>query len=231
LKEKDDLKGKKVPPARERVRNAAASRAAILQAALHEFSEAGYDGARVDKIARAAHVSKPLLYDYFGSKEQLYAHALREAYVQIRAKEQKFNVLSLAPQEAIRAFVQFTIRHFARTPWFIRILNTENLRKGSSIGLIDDRKLIQSTSLGKMSTLLKRGYETGVFCRQIEPFDLYLMIASLCYFPVSNRHTLESVFDYTFSEENLAAHAERSASMILSWLRTKDDDSLDTESA
>jgi len=224
LEEERSLNKKKPPLTGERVRNAAASKAAILQAALHEFSEAGFDGARVDKIARAAHVSKPLLYDYFGSKEQLYAHALREAYVQIRAKEEELDVLSLSPQEAVRTFVQFTIRHFARTPWFIRILNTENLRKGSSIELIDDRKLIQSTLLGKMSTLLKRGYETGIFCRQIEPFDLYLIIASLCYFPVSNRHTLESVFDYAFNEENLAAHAERSASMILSWLRTKDDD-------
>jgi len=207
----------------ERARDATASRAAILQAALDEFSTHGYGDARIDRIADRAGVSKPLIYDYFGAKEQLYIHALREAYIQIRSGERALDVQTLSPEAAIGVFVQFTIRHFAEKPWFIRMLNTENLRQGSSVELIEDRKPIQSTLLGQMEIILKKGHESGVFQRHIKPFDLYLIIASLCYFPVSNRYTLERVFDHEFSEENLAAHAERSAQMILAWLRTKDD--------
>jgi len=210
-------------PNNERIRDASASRAAILQAALDEFSEYGYGDARVDRIADRAGVSKPLIYDYFGNKERLYASALREAYIQIRSGEQALDVLTLSPREAIRAFVKFTITHFAEKPWFIRMLNTENLRQGSSVELIEDRKPIQSTLLGQMEIILKKGIETGIFQRQIKPFDLYLIIASLCYFPVSNRYTLERVFDHPFSEENLEKHAERSSQMILAWLGTKDD--------
>jgi TetR/AcrR family transcriptional regulator, mexJK operon transcriptional repressor len=44
----------------------------ILAAALEVFSQAGYSAASMDAIALAADVSKPTLYLYFGSKEQLF---------------------------------------------------------------------------------------------------------------------------------------------------------------
>lgn len=44
----------------------------ILSAALKVFSEAGYNAASMDAIAIEAEVSKPTLYMYFGSKEQLF---------------------------------------------------------------------------------------------------------------------------------------------------------------
>ncbi|MGV8988479.1 MAG: TetR/AcrR family transcriptional regulator [Cypionkella sp.] len=45
----------------------------ILDAALRVFSATGYAGALMDAIAAEADVSKPTLYQYFGSKEQLFA--------------------------------------------------------------------------------------------------------------------------------------------------------------
>lgn len=47
-------------------------RARILDAALEVFSHSGYSGASMDAIAEMAEVSKPTLYMYFGSKEQLF---------------------------------------------------------------------------------------------------------------------------------------------------------------
>lgn len=47
-------------------------RARILDAALKVFSQSGYSGASMDAIAETAEVSKPTLYMYFGSKEQLF---------------------------------------------------------------------------------------------------------------------------------------------------------------
>lgn len=45
----------------------------ILAAALKVFSESGYSGASMDAVAEAAGLSKPTLYQYFESKEQLFA--------------------------------------------------------------------------------------------------------------------------------------------------------------
>jgi AcrR family transcriptional regulator len=58
--------------ARERVRDAERTRRRILEAARREFGMKGFDGARVDAIARRARVNKGLIFYYFQSKEELF---------------------------------------------------------------------------------------------------------------------------------------------------------------
>lgn len=53
-------------------RDADETRRRLLRAACDEFAEYGLAGARVDRIAAAAGASKPLLYTYFGNKDQLF---------------------------------------------------------------------------------------------------------------------------------------------------------------
>jgi TetR/AcrR family transcriptional regulator len=57
-------------------RSPARSRA-ILAAALAEFSEHGFAGARVDAIARRAGLNKQLISHYFGGKQALYEAVMR----------------------------------------------------------------------------------------------------------------------------------------------------------
>lgn len=175
-------------------RNAERSKRSILDAALVEFSDNGYAGARIDNIAKNAGVSKPMIYSYYGDKDTLYAAALREAYVQIRAGERELNLENKEPVEAIRALVSFTLDHFLCKPWFISMLNTENLRGGTTIKKIEDASDIQSALVIELKKILKRGQQEGIFRKNINPVDLYITIASLCYFPVSNEHTLSVVF-------------------------------------
>ncbi len=47
------------------------SKQLILDAATAVFAEKGFDGARVDEIARRAGVNKALIYYYFESKDQI----------------------------------------------------------------------------------------------------------------------------------------------------------------
>lgn len=62
-----------------RARNRALKERRILDAAFRVFSLAGYAGASMDAIADAARVSKPTLYQYFGSKEALFAAMMDSA--------------------------------------------------------------------------------------------------------------------------------------------------------
>lgn len=57
-------------------RNAAASRARILEAAQEAFSTTGYSHTGIRDIAKMAGVSSTLLVRYFGSKAQLFEEAL-----------------------------------------------------------------------------------------------------------------------------------------------------------
>jgi AcrR family transcriptional regulator len=63
------------------IRDAERTRNAILQAAIQEFSEKGYYGARVESIAKRAGLSKQLLYHYFPNKDGLLKHALEQLAV------------------------------------------------------------------------------------------------------------------------------------------------------
>ncbi len=50
----------------------------IVAAAVDEFAESGYAGASMVVIARRAGISKPLVYQYFGSKDGLYLTCLHD---------------------------------------------------------------------------------------------------------------------------------------------------------
>jgi AcrR family transcriptional regulator len=51
-------------------------RTLIVEAAGRLFGERGYDGTRIDEIAAAAGVTKPIVYRHFGSKRDLYLSLL-----------------------------------------------------------------------------------------------------------------------------------------------------------
>lgn len=63
-----------------RKRDAEATRAAILDAARSQFAAVGYDRAGVRDIAAAAAVDVALIKRYFGSKEALFAAALKASF-------------------------------------------------------------------------------------------------------------------------------------------------------
>jgi AcrR family transcriptional regulator len=206
-------------PRPRKKRNPRLTRSAILQAALEEFSEVGHSGARVDRIAERAGVSKPMIYDHFGDKDGIYAAALREAYVQIRQGEAALNPDITDPEAAVRALVHFTMDHFRRNPWFIRMLNTENLLGGDTIRALDDAADIQSVLVDTLGQILEQGVQQGLFRDDMTPVDFYIFIASLCYFPVSNMHTLRAVFRAPIDTDWLDRHAAQSADMLLAFLR------------
>ncbi len=203
----------------QRGNDAAASKASILQSALIEFSSKGYDGARVDEIAKRAGISKPLIYEYFGDKEAVYSAALREAYLQIRAGEETLDMASQDPEAAIRALVTFTMNHYRRNPWFISILNTENLRGGSTIKKMEDASEIQTELVQELRAVLNRGKEAGQFREGVDAVELYIFIASLCYFPISNLYTLETVFECEIDDAWLDRRAKDASEMVVRYLR------------
>jgi AcrR family transcriptional regulator len=65
---------------KHRPRNAAATRAAILESAIRHFARAGYDGVGVRDIAKDAGVTAMMVNRYFGSKEQLFTEAVETSF-------------------------------------------------------------------------------------------------------------------------------------------------------
>lgn len=196
------------------------TRADILRAAREEFCEEGFNGARVDRIAARAKANKRLLYHYFGNKEALYQAVLLDAYKEIRSGEQKLSLSQHPPLEAMDRLVRFTFRHFLANPWFPRLLAVENLQNARFLKQIEDIPALHSPLVAVLADILKRGSESGVFRPDVDPMQLYISIAGLGYFYVSNMKTLSVIFGRDLSDFALIQEREAQAvQMVLDYLK------------
>ncbi len=164
----------------------------ILGAATAEFATHGYAGGRVERISRAAGTVDRMLYYHFGSKEELFRAVLEGAYEKLGAAEQQLRLADTEPVEALRELVAFTWRYYVEHPEFIRLLNSENLQRGEHVRKSKRVKSLSFPLLSILTHLLKRGAAQGKFRRDVDPVHLYITIASLGYFYLSNRYTLSS---------------------------------------
>ena len=196
------------------------TKADILRAAREEFCEQGFNGARVDRIAARAKANKRLLYHYFGNKEALYEAVLLDAYKEIREGEQKLSLSQHPPVEAMDRLVRFTFRHFLANPWFPRLLAVENLQDARFLKQIKDIPALHSPLVAVLADILKRGGEAGIFRSDVDPMQLYISIAGLGYFYVSNMKTLSVIFGRDLSDVALIQEREAQAvQMVLDYLR------------
>lgn len=177
-----------------RTRDAERTRAEILEAATAEFADVGLGGARIDRIAERAKVNKRLLYYYFDSKDKLFSAVLEAAYARIREAEQALRLDDLAPVTALRRMVEFTWSYYLDHPEFLTLLNSENLHKARHLQASDRIREMNSPVIQTLGRILERGRTEGVFRGGIDPLQLYISIASLAYFYLSNNHTLSAVF-------------------------------------
>jgi AcrR family transcriptional regulator len=185
---------RRTKPAVPQTRDPGATRAAILQAATDEFSQYGLGGARVDRIADKAGINKRMLYYYFGNKEALFLAVLEQAYRDIRAAEIALNLLQTDPVEGIRSLIAFTWNYYLEHPEFMRLLNSENLHRAEHLKRSREIRAMHSPFVAMIDDLLDRGRRSGVFRAGVDPVQLYISIASLSYFYLSNCHTLSTIF-------------------------------------
>jgi len=177
-----------------RSRDADRSQAAILLAARDEFSQYGLAGARMDRIAENACLNKRLIYYYFGSKDDLFLAVLERTYADIREAEQVLHLDAAEPVEAIRQLVSFTWHYYLEHPEFITLLNSENLHRAVHLKRSERIQEMNSPLVQLLDGILERGRRDGLFRAGIDPIQLYISIASLCYFYLSNNYTLSAIF-------------------------------------
>lgn len=185
-----DLKPGKSKPTRD----AAATRERILKAAKLEFAKKGLAGARVDEIAERAAINKRMLYVYFGNKEDLFLAVLEEAYADIRDAERKLRLEHLEPIEGLTALVRFTWYYYLKHPEFLRLVNSENLHRARHLKRSKRIQDMHSPFVKMIGDLLERGLEAGLFRPGIDPNQLYISIAALGYYYLTNRFTLSVIY-------------------------------------
>ena len=166
----------------------------ILEAASAEFAQFGLSGARVDRIADVAGANKRMLYYHVGNKEKLYLEVLEAAYERIRAAERELKLEKLAPIDALVRLMEFTWHYYLQHPEFMALLNNENLHRARYIKRSRKVKQLHSPFVAMIADILRRGEADGTIRHGIDPVQLYISMAALSYFYISNSYTLGTIF-------------------------------------
>jgi AcrR family transcriptional regulator len=105
----------------------------MLQAAGDAFARYGFHDASMDEIAEAAGISKPMLYNYFGSKQGLYVAYVersgRALLARMREADSRGAPAAQRLHAGILAFLSYAEEH--RAGW--TILHRETLAQGGPL--------------------------------------------------------------------------------------------------
>ena len=119
------------------------ARPKLLEAAIHEFAESGYEGATTAAIARRAKAPQPLVHHHFGSKEELFREALDVLFAEFRSKVLDTDSGQGDIAAILRRFILFT----ARRPELARIWVIECARRGPHAKYVIDKHIRPLTDL------------------------------------------------------------------------------------
>jgi AcrR family transcriptional regulator len=202
-----------------RKRSAAATKARILEAALSEFATRGFAGARVDVIASQAQTNKRMLYAYVGNKDALWLATLEAVYSAKRQEERELATATLSPDEAMRALIRFNFRYHIEHPEFVALVNNENLMGARRLKRSKLVPQLYSPLLETLTDVLRRGQKEKVFRSGVDPMQLYISIAALGYFYISNIRTLSVIFASELaSQASMKQREQHIVDVVMSYL-------------
>jgi len=142
-----------------RKKSRAKTREKILKAATKLFARKGFDGARVDEIAKKAGVNKALIYYYFKSKEEILEEIMKVFLEESLRRKQKMleRPEQMDKEELIQSSSERIFDLYKGNEDVLRIIITEELKSEKKqwplfqlldMGLADGLKMAQDVGLG-----------------------------------------------------------------------------------
>ncbi|WZO97387.1 TetR/AcrR family transcriptional regulator [Isosphaeraceae bacterium EP7] len=185
------------PPAGEsqvRVRNATATKAAVLASAERLFAERGFAGTSMRDLAAASGVSQPLIQHHFGGKDALYAAVLRhsmEDFVERTRDEATRTDLPISVAEDLTRLFAFLCAHAS----VMRIIGWARLE--GKHDLVSGCEGIRLAMIGR----IVRGQELGLVRTDIDAPSLAVMLEGLLIYWFENKALNRVLFDHEPDDE------------------------------
>ena len=162
------------------------SKQKILDAAMEIFAIKGFDGARVDEIAKTAGVNKALLYYYFESKEGILSELIEiNAREFLAGKDRFFNASGITQDtftfEKMSNFISAVLEMLAGRKDILKIMLSEALKSGPADTAFFD--FFQSL----MEDSIRRAKELGfkhINTQRLKTAYLFMAIIPVCSFMI-----------------------------------------------
>lgn len=147
----------------------------ILEAARAEFGANGFDGTKVEHIARRAGVSKQIVYFYFKGKDELYWELLKDISIATHQRLLQIAFDDLAPGVAVRRYIEGVYDVYAEDPLLGMVSLDQSMHGGAQLRSINEIRLLQSALTEKLATVVERGKAAGIFHADVDSNRLELM--------------------------------------------------------
>jgi AcrR family transcriptional regulator len=196
----------------------------ILNGALDEFADYGFDGARVDNIASRSGVNKAMIYYYFGSKENLY-----ETIVKNIASIIQSSIIELASNvdgDPLDKFYLLIERYIDIVSVidrrYLRIMMRELASGGSFF-----KKIVLPTVIVPVMTLVESIFKAEIASGRIRELNLYLtqiqIIGSIVFFNIIRIPLEDSpLSDIIFKDNYIEAFKSNMLSIIKQGIEKKE---------
>lgn len=161
-------------PGRPKGKPEGALRAGIIAAALEEFARAGYDGARIEAIARAAGCNRAMIYFYFGGKKRLFEAALDDV------AERRTTLMEAQPKDLAEGLI-YWVRNIYSEPVWTRLVIQEALAD-APIGQSPTGREIY---LNRQLEVVRAFQANGLLSADLDPRHLLALFVALTTFPAN----------------------------------------------
>jgi TetR/AcrR family transcriptional regulator len=145
----------------------------ILAVAANHFADFGFEGTRMDKIAKDACVNKASIYYNIGNKETLYAMVLNNVIE--RGLGSFFNEIALktSAEEKLESYIRHIAGVIKRNSEVPRIIMREQLSGGKNLPESFAENIAQMLDL--LSKILEQGNQEGIF-HAVDTVTIHFMI-------------------------------------------------------
>jgi len=180
----------------------------ILQASLQEFAEKGFDGARIDLIAKQAGVNKALIYYHFSSKEELYTAIINDLFE--KAGSGSIELTGKSTRDNLLLVMEHFMNFLHENPYFVKIMDQS---------VAQDRDLFknlhhQNIFFERVMHMYRLGVQNGE-CRAVEhPEDFIVSLLGAVYFYFSHRIAIRKFYGNISEEEVISIRKKTMKDMI-----------------
>ncbi len=149
----------------------------ILAASKDVFAEKGFEGARVDEIARRAGVNKATLYYHIGDKKALYAETIHDVVGTASLNLTRGIMQSPSPQDMIRTYINTLAATFDENPQMPRIMMREIASGGHNLPEIFFKDLL--AIVNTLTGIIEEGKAKGLFTETLPLLVHFMAIGAI----------------------------------------------------
>jgi TetR/AcrR family transcriptional regulator len=157
---------------------ALATRSAILNAAIAEFAEHGFEGASIRRIAERIGLQHPLITYHYRSKDILWRAAAEHAFTRIREEwdDRAPELATMSPLERLRQEYRTVFEYTAAFPEFHRFMRQECLSHNPRLRWV--AKTVLRPLIQRLLPQISAAQDEGLLPK-VEPILFHYMMVSL----------------------------------------------------